>query len=312
MSTRLEVSTRNETVAFFPAGNQTLFGVLTAPTGDPLGTAVVLIPGGAGTQDSVNRNRRWVELARRAAALGYHAFRFDFHGAGESTGPEERLRLDRPFVDDLTGALRWIETQGVSNFILVGSCYGGRAGLSVAEHVPGLQGIVMATVYPQDMAQGERSAKLMAVEWTVGQYVRRGFSRRTLEGLRDGNRRRIYWRVFKLKARELAALVAGRRRGAAGASPGFLEPLSSVVERKVPVLFLYGDQDDAYRVFERARKGRMGALLQRADSLVQVAVLPGRSHGFPTVRIQDALLDRIEAWLAELRTDGGAGDGMVR
>jgi pimeloyl-ACP methyl ester carboxylesterase len=312
MSSTVRATAQNETPAFFPAGRETLFGILTAPTGEALGTAVVLIPGGAGTQESVNRNRMWVNLARRAAALGYHAFRFDFHGAGESTGSEGRLRLDRPFVDDVTGAVRWIEGQGVSNIILVGSCYGARTALSVAEHIPGLRGLVMAAAYPQDMAQGERAATLMAVEWTFGQYVQRSFSRETLKGILDRERRGVYWRVVKAKARQVAARIAGRRRGTAGASPTFLNPLAALVDRKVPLLFIYGDEDDAYRVFERARKGRMGSLLERAGTAAEVALLRGRIHGLNTVRMQDAALDRIEVWLRELRTNDGHGDGSVR
>lgn len=299
----------DEMPVYFPTGKDTLFGMFTTPTVAPVGTAVVLIPGGAGTQDSVNRNRIWVRLARRVAALGYHAFRFDFHGAGESMGSEGRLRLDRPFVADVTGAIRWLTGQGISRFILVGACYGARTALSVADDIPGVAGIVMLAPYPQDMAQGERAATLMAVEWTFRQYLQRTFSLNTLRGLGDPIRRRAYRTIFKTKTRQLVARLVGRRRGTAGASPTFLDPLAALVEGEVPILFVFGDEDDAYRVFERARKGRMGRLLDQAGDTAQMALLRGKSHGLSIVSIQDAALEQVESWLAGLRAERPARIG---
>jgi pimeloyl-ACP methyl ester carboxylesterase len=286
---------RHERPVFFPAGDETLFGIQTQPLVEPMGTAVVLVPTGAGTRDSINRNRVWVRLARRVAGAGFHALRFDLHGAGESTGVAERLRLDRPFTADVEGAVRWTASEGVSSFVLVGSCYGARTALSYAPRAPGLVGVVLVTPYARDMAQGERVATLMAVEWSTRQYVRRAISRRVLRGFVDRERRSGYARVARAKLRLAAARLRGG--GADGVSPNFLDPLTTLVDRRVPALFVFGKEDEAYQDFLRAEKGRLGRLLKKAGSLVEVAILPGKIHAFPTVRGQEEVVERITEWL---------------
>jgi pimeloyl-ACP methyl ester carboxylesterase len=292
----IQAEARHERPAFFSAGSESLFGVFTQPVGEPVGTAVILVPTGAGTRDSINRNRIWVRLARQVAGLGFHALRFDFHGSGESTGVEERLRLDRPFTEDVEGAVRWAAGEGVSSVILVGSCYGARTALACAPTVPDLRGVVLTTPYVRDMAQGERVATLMAVEWSLGQYVRRLLSRRVLRGLLDRERRGAYVRVAKAKWRQAARRL--RRGGRSdGASPTFIDPLVTLLERRTPVLFVFGKEDYAYQAFLRAKEGRLGRLLEKASSLAEVAVLPGKVHAFPTIRGQDEVVERISQWL---------------
>jgi dienelactone hydrolase len=99
----------------------------------------------------------------------------------------------------------------------------------------------------------------------------------------------------------LASRLRGDSQFTDGAGSNFLGNLAEILERKVPVLFLYGDSDDAYEEFERAKTGRLGELLDRGASLVKVAVIPGRAHAFSTVRAQDAAMERIVDWLTELR-----------
>jgi dienelactone hydrolase len=300
--TELEtVTSRDEVAGFFASGGESLFGVMTKPVVDPVRTAVVLVPTGAGTRDSISRNRIWVRLARRVSLLGYHAVRFDFHGSGESAGIEERLRLDQTFLGDIEGAINWVRAEGISSIVLVGSCFGARAALSHAPRTPGLRGIVLATPYLHDISSGEGFATKLATEWTVGQHVRRLLSRRVLRGVLDSRRRRAYARVATTKVRVLASRLRGDSQFTDGAGSNFLGNLAEILERKVPVLFLYGDSDDAYEEFERAKTGRLGELLDRGASLVKVAVIPGRAHAFSTVRAQDAAMERIVDWLTELR-----------
>jgi pimeloyl-ACP methyl ester carboxylesterase len=249
----------------------------------------------------------WVRVARKVAGLGYHAVRFDLHGSGESTGEEERLRLDRPFIDDLAGAVRWVEGHGVSDFLLVGSCYGARAALSFAPRVQRLRGVVLATTYLSDMRQGERLAVRMAAEWTLGRYLRRALSPRVLRGWRDRDRRRTYATVARTKWREMSSRMRPGGQYANRVGPSFLEPLEGILDRDVPVLFLYGDQDDSLEDFERARAGSLGEILTRAGQLAEVAVLPGKVHAFSTVRVQEAAMERIIAWLAEQRVNARGG-----
>lgn len=135
---------------FFPAGEEMLFGVLTRPTGEANGTTVTMLTGG-GYLTSTHRNRMYVRLSRRLAALGYHTLRFDYHGTGESTGSARQFHIDEPFVEDLAGAIGWLEGQGLSRHVLVGSCFGSRTALACSPQIPGLERLVLLSPPARDV-----------------------------------------------------------------------------------------------------------------------------------------------------------------
>ena len=288
-----------ELPVFFPAGQETLFGVLTEPRSGPTGATVVLVPGGAGTLDGINRNRLWVRLARDLAARGCHVFRFDYHGAGESTGEGEPLRLDRPFVSDLKGATDWLSGQGLHNQILVGSCFGARTALAAAKGMPETRGMILATPFVRDVEQGQRVATLRAVGWTPRQYLRHVVTPRTIRGLLDADRRRVYLRVARTK------LDALRRRGAFAAGDGrkslvssnFLDPFEDVVARAIPMLVLFGEDDDAFHEFQQERQGALGHLIDAAGRSIDLKVVPGKIHGLRSLASQESFLDHSMSWL---------------
>jgi hypothetical protein len=80
-----------------------------------------------------------------------------------------------------------------------------------------------------------------------------------------------------------------------------------VVQRGIPTLFLYGDQDDFYRDFERARTGRLGRLLENAGDLIEVRTLPGFLHEYRDTERQHAMQDLITEWIIS-RDGRGPGE----
>jgi pimeloyl-ACP methyl ester carboxylesterase len=290
-------TTREETPVFFKAGDDGLFGVLTSPTSDATGTWVVFVPGGSGSLDSMNRNRLWVRLARLLGSLGCHAFRFDFHGAGESTGRAELLDLRKPFTKDLDGAVAWLRERGAQDTVLVGSCFGARTALAGAPELSGLRGLILIAPYVEDITYGERVAARMATEWSVGRYLARVFRLETIKGFLDPKRRRVYRTVLLARLRRS---LGSQRKGSneERASALFWSPLEVLVDRRIPILFIFGDHDDdTYVEFEHAKKGKLGEILHRAGDLVEVRVLPGKVHGLRKLRIQDAVVEEVTAWL---------------
>src|SRR4029077_11318648 len=103
-----------------------LFGIVSEPPA-PTDVGVVLVTGGGSKMPGTHRNRMYVRLARQLAADGVVALRFDFHGFGESTGSTSKVQLDRPFPDDVLGAVSCLERCGIRRVILVGSCFGARS-----------------------------------------------------------------------------------------------------------------------------------------------------------------------------------------
>ena len=234
---------RERDATFFPAGQDQLFGVLTSPVLHPRGIALIMLAGGATLSFDVNR---WpVRLCRRAAALGFHAFRFDYHGFGESAGTTERFDLAHPFVRDAQAAMDWLEGLGLDRFVLVGSCFGARTALSAAQH-RGVVAVALVSPPIRDFEMGERVGHTLTSELSLPAYVRRAVQPRILRGLIDGQGRgyrKIAWEKLGSAGRIRSHLKAKDGRSRYEISRNFLEPLSVLTQRKTPLLFIF-DSDD--------------------------------------------------------------------
>ncbi len=297
--------TFQETPVFIPAGDNTLLGIFTSPTQDAVEAAVIVLPGGAGAI-SWGHNRIWVRLCRALAADGYHSLRFDFHGIGESTGIAERFRTDEPFVEDLEGAIRWVQEQGIDQFVLVGLCFGARTALSWSSRIPGLRGMALVSVPVRDMVRAEGAKTPMVLDWSLWEFVRRGIRLTVVRGLFDRYQRQTYGRLVKAKWRDVRGKMQGRLSSSSGAesywvSPQFLQPLVPLVQRDVPILFIYGTDDPEYEDFRRARSGRLGRLLEHGASRVEVAMIDRDPQGFGRAAVQDAVSDVILDWIRRQR-----------
>jgi alpha/beta superfamily hydrolase len=303
----IDVAARNEVPVFIRAAGETLFGIFSRPAGEDLDTAVIVLPGGS-TPMTTDRNRISVRLCRRVATLGYHALRFDYHGAGESTGSLGRVQLDRPFVADVQGAMRWIERQGVTSSVLLGSCFGARTALATAAQTEGVRAVILISMPVRDHAMGTRASNDAALRWSIWTYLRRALSVRVIKGLFDRRHREVYRRYARAKFRQIGSRLRRSGTQAARGRPGDLDPVSphvlsaldSLVDRRVPILFLFGTMEGHQKEFDRATDGALGEILQRAGSLIDVELLRGRVHGFRDAGLQDAVVDAVAGWLIKL------------
>lgn len=298
---------RYESPVYFEGGGRALFGILTEPVTRARGIAVVLASGGS--TGSTNRNRVFVRLSRLAAELGYHAFRFDYHGMGESEGTVSTLSLDRPFTDDLMGAIGAIRRHGVERVVLIGDCFGARTALSCSPALDGLDAIALVAAPVRDYEMGGESATRLAAEMGLGGFARTALQPRILAGLFRADHRRAYARIARAKLRHLRRARRNRHgTGSVGASERFLTPLAALEDRDIPTLLVYGTDDGLWHDFARAREGALGELLEHATS-VSVETLPGKVHAFTNIPNQDAVLGRLTRWLTDLpsRVESPAG-----
>lgn len=206
-----------ESLCFFPAAGEMLFGALTRPY-QPHAHMVVTMLTGGGYVTSTHRNRLNVRLARHLAAAGYHAFRFDYHGTGESGGTAESFYLDTPFVDDLRGAIGWLESQGLSRHVLVGTAFGARTALVAAPSMSGLEGVVLITPALTDVD------------------------------------RTVRWRDRPEGQMQVVQEEAGTGDAV---SRGFAEAFTQVIAAKVPQLIVYGADQPALSHFRHSELGGM-------------------------------------------------------
>jgi pimeloyl-ACP methyl ester carboxylesterase len=307
-----EVATsRQEIPVFFSAGKETLFGVVTEPVGEPRGIGVILLYGGGYTMSSYY-NQYWTRMARRVSALGFHALRFDHHGNGDSTGRVDAFDHRAPFADDVVSAMSFMETQGVSRFLLVGDCLGGRGTLVAASRVEAADGVFMISAMVRDGRM--EKAEDWAQKYGIGHYVRRALRWKTIRKLASRDLRRAYLKVGSTKLKQVAAKPAralGRRQPTevtqdnGGASNRFLEPLEGILKRGAHVHFVYGDEDEERTgEFETARGARLGQILKDAGSLVEITTVAGTIADIQDPPAQDAIIDEVADWVSRVAAAG--------
>ncbi len=288
---------------FFPAEDETLFGIHSHPIATRRGVGVVIIAGGDNVNAAMSRNRVGRRLAHTLAADGYDVLRFTYHGVGESTGVVEGLHVHRPFTTDVVGATEFLARRGLSCFVLIGSCFGARTALSSAALIPDTAGVVLITPPSGAYERAEAMAEWMARTRSFREYARRGFSLTKLREMFDTGKRQTYLQLFRKKSVAVFQKLLRRLRLVESGeydwvSPMLLEPLDAMVERQVPVLFEFGTHDAWGSEFRDAAKGPLGAILRRGEGLIEVVDdLPGVAHGLVRVRVQDSFLDTTVTWL---------------
>jgi alpha-beta hydrolase superfamily lysophospholipase len=148
-SVRSEPTTFPEEPLTFGEGRG-LFGILTRPPTVSIDAAaarpaIVLLS--AGTVHRIGPHRLYVTLARRWARLGFHVFRVDLSGIGDSRaadGCEENLCYPKSGVADVQEAMAALETVvGVRRFVLAGLCSGGDLTFQTALRDPRVVGAVI-------------------------------------------------------------------------------------------------------------------------------------------------------------------------
>ena len=285
-----------EEPVFFEAGGETLFGIHTRPAADDRGTALILLA--SAERLGYHRDRVGLVLARRAAERGHHAFRLDYRGQGESTGKVGRFRLDEPFTEDALGAAALLRADSVPRAFFAGSCFGARVGIAAALEDPATAGVILVSLPMTDYASGERGSRRTA-QAPLPSLGKKALRRKTLRDLRDPDLRKLYGEAARFKLRNLTH----RSKVAADAdrlSPHLFGALERLVDRRVPLLFLYGEHDGALAEFQAVREAELRGLLDRAGGTIEVSVVPGRLHGWVSIPTTEAAIDRMIDWIGRI------------
>ena len=135
--------------------------------------------------------------------------------------------------------------------------------------------------------------------WSVGRFLKEALRPRRLRGMFDPRARRRYEKYARAKLRAIASPSESTQ--GATVSPVYERPFRSLVERGVPILQVFGDDDSSYVDYLAAASGPLADALEAAGDRVQVLTIPGKVHGFLTPPIQDAVVQTVVAWAAKRR-----------
>jgi len=177
--------------------------------------------------------------------------------------------------------------------VLVGNCFGARTALSYACRADGIAGVALIVPPVHDFEVARRLDRR-----PVSKLARRASIGRVWAVLRSPARRRALGRT----TRALTLVARHRLRPGDRAEPewlsrGFRRELAALVDRRIPVLVVYGDDDNYGRDFELARAGQLGEIIATAGPLLEVEVVPGKIHGLTSIATQEATLAVIERWV---------------
>jgi hypothetical protein len=282
-----------EKIALFGEGKN-LVGVITAPR-TPRGPApeLAFVLLNAGVIHHIGPNRLNVKLARRLAAAGFTAMRFDLSGIGDSRASQSTRPFAAQAVADIRAAMDHMQaTCGARRFVLVGLCSGADNAHATA-HDERVYGLVMLDPYAYPT-------------WRTRMRFR-------LRGLRTP-----LWLASHLR-RRIGRILAGRRGAGEGKSdepPAGATSGSTSYERRQPPVadFAAGLQ----RVLDRgggvlaAYSGSSLRLINHAGELdeilrpfglagrVSCLLWPETNHTFTELSAQTQLLDTILTWAGDL------------
>lgn len=286
-----------------------LFGVLTPAADAPAhGSAPARPCVVAFTRPRAHRNRMFVELSRRLAASGFTAFRFDYHGCGDSGGASGFLNPGQPYRDDALAVLRALrEHHGQSRFVLVGSCFDARTAFSAFD---GEAAAIDAIVF--------MAAPLMELDTLTDAQSERKDWKHLWKALGNAENWRTLgspgrWRHMSRVVTRIAGRSLGRTAGDSPLSPSFERHLRAFAASRARALFLYGADDAetvSLHVAERTTFARLDADVRRR---IEIELWPGAIHSFLDVARQREVLDRVTGWIDALdRTAAPAAHAIAQ
>lgn len=241
-------------VTFSNGRGERLAGVLHLPRGEVAARGVILCHG----MESSKESHKHLRLGESLSRAGFTVLRFDFTGAGESSGDFESITCTR-HVEDLRAAHELLKNRGLAHVGLVGSSMGGTTALMYAGAAEGVAALVTlaAPVDPREILERDFPPKAIAL-WRA-------------QGFIEFNGRRL--------------------------NRGFLEEAvtidvpAAVARITCPVLVIHGDADPTVPV-DQAR-ALHGALAGHRE----LCVLPGADHRFTGQEDRDTALSRAEDWM---------------
>ncbi len=275
-----------ERLVFFQCGSLSLAGIL-AVANRPNGRTI-LLPWGTSTAPSSGVNGVRTHLARTFAEEGFHSFRFDYPGVGESEGDYHVGEMSAPLTEEVEAACRWLTDEGFGRIVIVANCFGGWSSLMAAPKLSGLEG--MALVNPP-VRRDHKQIQAGGAGWRW--WVKR-LKRIRLKKLRSAEYRDRSRKVLAAKGSSITRTGSHDHR--------FSSAVGHLIDRRIPLLFIYGADHDFRPDFESELESGLRSAIEREGSSVQVDIVPDRldARGLASLEAQALLVNEVVPWLHRL------------
>ena len=292
---------RETPVSFGPS--KSLFGILTEPNevsaSDPRSSTAILMLN-TGYIYRIGPGRLYVKMARSWAALGYHAFRFDLNGIGDSPpvrGPEGISIYARDSTPDVKVAIDYLVARGCHRVFVMGICSGSYVAFETALADPRVTGQILMNVRLLERQDGYAWQGAMQ-----SYYKSTDFYRRALMRL-DMYRRLIRGQVDVAGiARRLRAVLLARVKRtfhqlirSPAATQGLLAKLRSLSARGTDTLIIMAAEDDG-RDYVDFHFGTLGSYM-RGDANFRMIVVEDTDHTFSNTAAQQHVIGAVHQHL---------------
>jgi hypothetical protein len=295
-----------ENAVLFGPG-KTLVGVVSEPPPGARRAKVACIFLNAGFTHHVGPQRIYVHVARRLAAAGVTALRFDHSGIGDSAGRQDSMAFEDSTVLEAQEAMTFLEsTRGVREFVLIGICWGADNALRACRHDHRVVGVAAVDFYAlpsvRNLVRSHRARLVDPRSWLALLCGRSPALGRIVHGVLDAARRKLS-RAEVITSEGLMPVL----------SPAAIAAqLGEVVDRGVKLCMVYAQGAPAYDQYCMHFRGPM-RVLEAAGGL-RLVLYPQADHVFTLLRNHAALVDDLVRWAVELadeRARAGAPAAIV-
>jgi pimeloyl-ACP methyl ester carboxylesterase len=280
---------------------QSLVGVITEPAG-PMedstrgGLAAILL--NPGIVHRVGPGRVYVKIARRLAAIGFSALRFDFSGIGDSPVRHDTLPFAKSAIAETQDAMEFLQrTKGIESFVLLGGCSGAWAAFETARCDQRVIGTVLINF--QSQGDDEDEAHPDAVNRNAAHYYSKYalFDPKSWLRLFSGKTDyRQLGRVVKTELKQRLGLQKESRENAE-----FQAALRQLATRKVRTAFLCSAGDTRLDDLREAGGKTLECLCGTGDIVLNV--IPRADHTFSSLHDQERLLQGIAEFMTAIGED---------
>jgi len=271
-----------------------LFGVITDPVrgrSEANGRRAVILLN-AGVIHRVGPSRLYVALARRMAANGWTAVRFDHSGIGDSPARRDGLPFEQSAIAETREVIDSLQRErGIDRVVLMGLCSGAVTAFETAAADERVTGAVL--INPQGFDASPQWHSYVQRRGDARRYWTRSlFSADSWTRALTG--RVEYKRLLDTLWRQATSPAASVPEAVTTVSERVGSVLRSLLTRKVRLLFLLSEGDDGVD-YMNVILGQNIRHLQGGEYL-DVRVLAGADHSLTLQGSQRQLIDEVTDW----------------